>query len=63
MRDWLSSVDPGVLYGSAAAVFCAGVSLAFVVLVTGRGRRVDPMQEAFGDVPNMPKDSVRGSKR
>ena len=61
MRDWLSSVDTGLLYGGAAAVFCAGVSLAFVVLVlvTGRARPLDPMQEAFGDLPNMPKDTQR----
>jgi hypothetical protein len=61
MRDWLSSLDPGVVYGSAAAIACTGFSLAFVVLVllTSRARRVDPMQEAFGDLPNMPEGSQR----
>jgi hypothetical protein len=63
MRDWLSAQDPAVICGGAAALFCLAATLGIVLLFCAAERRLrtDPMQEAHGDLPNLPAGSISGS--
>lgn len=53
--------DPALLVCLSAALFCAVIAVAVVVLVVrlDRGRRHDPMAEPYGDLPKMPAGSLQ----